>query len=152
VRLWRISDFTDLSGEGGLMAEGRWHGRGRRIVYLADHPASAVLEMMASQNLARDELPSRYQLLAIEVPDQIAFDEIGEATLPRDWRQHRELTRALGNGWLERGATSLARVPSALVPHAYNWLFNPVHDQAKAAIIVETIRADLDVRLTPRNV
>jgi len=46
MELWRISNYADLSGGGGLQAAGRWHTRGKRIVYLADHPASAVLEML----------------------------------------------------------------------------------------------------------
>ena len=47
MELWRISNYADLSGAGdGLLAAGRWHTRGRRIVYLADHPASALLEML----------------------------------------------------------------------------------------------------------
>jgi len=46
MELWRISNYADLSGAGGLQAAGRWHTRGKRIVYLADHPASALLEML----------------------------------------------------------------------------------------------------------
>jgi RES domain-containing protein len=42
--LWRISNFVDLSGEGGLGASGRWHTEGRLVVYLADCPAGALLE------------------------------------------------------------------------------------------------------------
>jgi RES domain-containing protein len=44
MELWRISIYADLSGAGGLMASGRWHSQGKRIVYLADHPSSALLE------------------------------------------------------------------------------------------------------------
>ena len=46
MELWRISNYADLSGIGGLKAAGRWHSQGRRIVYLADHPSSALLEML----------------------------------------------------------------------------------------------------------
>jgi RES domain-containing protein len=147
VRLWRISNFADLSGEGGLIASARWHTRGRRIVYLADHPASALLEMIVNQNLGRDDLPAGYQLLAIEVPDEIGFHPIAEADLSEDWRRDRDTTRALGDSWLERGQTSLARVPSSLVPRAFNWLFNPLHADARLAVISEVIRADIDARL-----
>lgn len=28
LTLWRISNYPDLSGKGGLEAEGRWHSRG----------------------------------------------------------------------------------------------------------------------------
>jgi RES domain-containing protein len=36
---------TVLSGEGGLVVDGRWHSAGRRIVYAASSEALAVLEM-----------------------------------------------------------------------------------------------------------
>jgi RES domain-containing protein len=147
VRLWRLSDFADLSGEGGLIASARWHTRGRRIVYLADHPASALLEMMVNQNLAQMDLPDRYQLLALDLPDEMAFHAIGEADLPPDWRRNRDATRSIGDRWLELGETSLARVPSAIVPHTFNWLLNPIHDDARLVLISETIRADFDARL-----
>ena len=28
MRLWRLSQFTGLTGEGGLHASGRWHTQG----------------------------------------------------------------------------------------------------------------------------
>ncbi|MGB9409097.1 MAG: RES family NAD+ phosphorylase, partial [Terracidiphilus sp.] len=42
--LWRISNYVDLSGEGGLTASARWHTKGKPVVYLADSPAGAMLE------------------------------------------------------------------------------------------------------------
>ena len=103
--------------------------------------------MIVNQNLARMGLPDRYQLLALDLPDEMAFHAIGEADLPPDWRQDREATRTLGNRWLGLGETSLARVPSALVPRTFNWLLNPLHDDARLIVISETIRADFDARL-----
>ena len=67
--LWRISNHASLSGEGGLHASGRWHARGRRVVYLADHPASALLEVMVHLEIDAEDLPSHYQLLGVDVPD-----------------------------------------------------------------------------------
>jgi RES domain-containing protein len=45
--LWRISRHRELSGTGGLRASGRWHHAGHRIVYLAESPAGALLEVCA---------------------------------------------------------------------------------------------------------
>ena len=61
--LWRVSDFVDLIGEGGLRASGRWHTEGRLIVYLADCPASALLERIVHMTDMYDEafLPRFYQ-------------------------------------------------------------------------------------------
>lgn len=41
-RIWRISNYADLEGLGGLKAGQRWHTRGRRIVYCAPSPAAAI--------------------------------------------------------------------------------------------------------------
>ena len=57
MRLWRISNHASLTGEGGLYASGRWHTRGQRVVYLADHPASALLEVMVHLEIDAEDLP-----------------------------------------------------------------------------------------------
>ena len=68
VTLWRISQHADLSGVGGLYARGRWHSRGQPVVYLADHPASCLLEMLV-QGARLDALPAAYQWLRVDAPD-----------------------------------------------------------------------------------
>ncbi|MGH7819352.1 MAG: RES family NAD+ phosphorylase, partial [Candidatus Binatia bacterium] len=47
MTLWRISNHSELKGIGGLRASGRWHTAGRPIVYLAEHPALCLLEVLA---------------------------------------------------------------------------------------------------------
>jgi RES domain-containing protein len=66
--------YADLSGIGGLRAAGRWHSQGRRIVYLADHESSALLEMLV--HMDRDFMPASYQLLRIVAPDDIAIEAV----------------------------------------------------------------------------
>jgi RES domain-containing protein len=147
VRLWRISDFANLSGEGGLLAPARWHSQGRRIVYLADHPASALIETIVHLEVDRDQIPDDYQLLAVEVADDIAFESVDLQKLPTGWPEHLNATRAVGDEWLDRNRTALLRVPSVIVPHASNWLLNPAHADAAKITIAQVIRAPFDVRL-----
>src|ERR1700742_4464910 len=109
MRLWRISNHASLSGNGGLHASGRWHTRGRRVVYLADHPASALLEVMVHLEIEAEDLPTHYQLLGVEVPDGILIASIG---LPDGWREQMSATQALGDAWLREGSGALLRVPS----------------------------------------
>ena len=71
--LWRVSGFADLVGQGGLVASGRWHSRGRPIVYTADSNALALLE--ARVHIEQAGVPRTYQLLEIEAPDTIAVIE-----------------------------------------------------------------------------
>jgi RES domain-containing protein len=145
MELWRISNYVDLSGLGGIKARGRWHSQGRRIVYLADHPSSAFLEMMV--HLDRELMPSTYQLLRIAVPEAIAVEAVERDTLPSAWRTRVGLTRQIGDRWLARGSSTLMRVPSVIVPAAQNYLLNPAHPDAAAITIAETIEAPFDPRL-----
>lgn len=99
MELWRISNYSDLSGVGGLRAAGRWHSQGRRIVYLADHPSSALLEMLV--HMDRDLIPATYQLLRILVPEEIAIEPV-DADLPMNWRSQTMVSRKIGDHWLDR--------------------------------------------------
>lgn len=147
MRLWRISNHVSLSGDGGLYASGRWHTRGRRIVYLADHPAAALLEIMVHLEIDAEDLPSHYQLLAIDVPDDLPVTTLKETELPGEWRRQRARTRALGDNWLRDAPAALLRVPSAIVPDAGNYLLNPAHADSTRIGIASATRAAFDPRL-----
>ncbi len=146
--LWRISSFVDLSGEGGLGASGRWHTEGKLVVYLADCPAGALLERIVHMTDMYDEacLPSFYQLLKISVPDELAIKPLNSLA-PAGWRQHPEFTRNLGDAWLASRETPLARMPSAIAPHTWNYLLNPEHPDANQVQVAEVIRERFDNRL-----
>src|ERR1700720_4883019 len=111
MELWRISNYAGLSGIGGMRASGRWHSQGRRIVYLADHPSSALLEMLV--HMDRDLIPPTYQLLRIILPSAIAIETVRLDELPLDWRTEPMASRELGDRWLDRATSALLQVPSA---------------------------------------
>ena len=144
MELWRISNYADLSGIGGLRAAGRWHSQGRRIVYLADHPSSALLEMLV--HMDRDLVPATYQLLRVVVPTDIAVETIDEE-LPPDWRPQTLTSREIGDRWLDRSASALLRVPSAISAKGNNYLLNPEHPDAAKIAVAEIIKAPFAPRL-----
>lgn len=142
--LWRISRFADLSGKGGEFVSGRWHEKGTRVVYCADHPSTALLEMLAHLNPAN--IPDTFQLLKIECPDRLLPD----AEIPPEIqaRVHdADFTQQFGMQWLRRNSTCLLRVPSAIMPPATNILLNPGHPDADNIEIVETFEYPFDRRL-----
>jgi len=147
MRLWRISRFADLAGEGGLRASGRWHSKGRRVVYLAEHPASALLELLVHREIDVEDLPTHFQLLEIDAPDGVTVTAIDERSLPPDWRDQPSVTRARGADWLRGGVTALLRVPSAIVPATSNYLLNPAHADTTRLSIVSVLNAPFDRRL-----
>ncbi len=135
-----MSGFADLSGAGGLYVGGRWHSRGKPIVYAAESVALALLEVLA-QVEDRLELPPRFQLLEIEVPDDLKVSRWDEP-LPA-----LADSRAWGDAWLAAGATPLARVPAAVAPHSTNWLLNPAHPDAALFVLRTDAEWDWDPRL-----
>ena len=147
MELWRISNYTDLLGGGGLQAAGRWHTRGKRIVYLADHPASALLEMLV--HMDRDLLPSTFRLLRVAVPEIVSFQQVGVDVLSPDWRTEPALTRQIGDHWLDQSSTALLQVPSVIVPLGKNFLLNPAHPDAAKVAIIDVVNAPFDPRLLP---
>jgi RES domain-containing protein len=147
VRLWRISNYADLTGVGGLISSARWNSRGAHIVYLAESPAAALLERLVHLEIDTDDIPSSYQLLVVEIADHLSFDTIDANDLPRNWRSNDTVTRPAGDRWLQSGRTALLRVPSAITPHTWNWLLNPRHPDAMNAKIVDVMSVPFDARL-----
>jgi len=147
VFLWRISNHLSLAGDGASRTPGRWHTRGRRIVYCAQSPAAALLESLVHFEVDILELPVRYRLLKIEAPDDVRVEPVSIEHLPTDWPEKTEVTRALGDGWLTRGSAALLSVPSAIVPETFNVLLNPAHGDARRIRIVQTREHVIDPRL-----
>nr|WP_245286334.1 RES family NAD+ phosphorylase [Bradyrhizobium sp. WSM1417] len=91
-------------------------------------------------------IPSTYQLLRIAVPDDFVLEAVGPE-LPPDWRSQAMVSREIGDRWLDRSATGLVQVPSAISAHGANFLLNPAHSDAARVSVAEVIQAPFDPRL-----
>jgi len=133
--LWRLCrrPYADLSGEGARILGGRWNSPGRPVVYLAEHPALAALEVRVHLDLPFELLPADFVLMQVALPDRLiaGSDAVGH-------------TVSMGDSWLAQGRTAAIRVPSVLVPYAWNVLLNPRHsDAAEARVMgIEPFRFD----------
>lgn len=148
MRLWRISNYADLKGLGGLKAPARWHHRGAPVVYTSETPSGALLEMMVHLE-ANDlnEPPNGYQLLEIDAPEGVSMIEYDFHSLPEYWQANESYTRTVGSEWLSDLSSSLLRVPSAIAPHTFNVLVNPLHVDSRRLVIVSVNRFPFDARL-----
>ena len=144
--LWRVSNYIDLSGEGGRKASARWHTAGSRVAYLADSPMSSLVESLVHLEVDSEDTPDFYTLLKISVPDGIAVRQL-DPPAGTEWKEDLELTRRMGDAWLASMETPLARVPSVIAPHTWNYLLNPEHPDAKQVQVAEVIREQFDNRL-----
>jgi RES domain-containing protein len=142
--LWRISRFIDLKGIGGLHASGRWHESGLPVVYFAESPAGALLEVCV--HTSSNDVPPTYTLLRVEGPD-LECPSILLESLPPDWPTKPEITRALGDKWLRDKASVVLKVPSAILPETCNCVFNPQHPDASQFKVVQTYTYPFDMRI-----
>ena len=130
-----------MSGE---YSTGRWHTpeRGRRIVYLAEHPAVALLETLVHLRGNPRYFPEKYQLMEIEVePELLTQAEV----LPLD--PDIAVTQAKGNDWLQSKKSALAAVLSLPSPKSTNYLLNPTHPESRGAKIIECSWIEYDRRI-----
>jgi RES domain-containing protein len=135
---WRLCrrPYADLTGEGARRFGGRWNSPGRPVVYMAEHPALAALEVRVHLDLPFELLPLDFVLMRVGVPDG---PMAGDAA-PAD-------SVATGNAWLSEAGSAVLRVPSVLVPHAWNVLLNPGHPDSARASVREVETFGFDPRL-----
>jgi RES domain-containing protein len=130
VTIWRISDYPELNGTGGLRSSARWHTAGRPIVYCAPNPATALLEVLVHVEIDIEDFPDELQYLEIDAPDKTSVATVDVDALGRAWQHNEPATRRAGDEWLRSARTALIRVPSAVVPATWNLLLNPQHPES----------------------
>ena len=136
--VWRLCRrlYADLTGEGAQRFGGRWNSPGRPVVYLAEHPALAALELRVHLDLPFELLPADFVFMRIEIPDDPTFLFANASD-----------SVSLGDAWLKEGTSVAIRVPSVLIPHGWNVLWNPRHPEAAQAHIQEIEPFEFDPRL-----
>jgi RES domain-containing protein len=107
---------------------------------------AALVETLVHLEVESEETPDFYTLLKITVPDGLAIQSL-DPPAESDWKHDLELTRRIGDAWLASLETPLARVPSVLAPHTWNYLLNPEHPEAKQVQVAEVIKERFDNRL-----
>jgi RES domain-containing protein len=140
--LWRLCrrPYADLSGEGARILGGRWNSAGRPVVYFAEHPALAALEVRVHLDLPFELLPADFVLMRVMLPDNLIAGIDG----PPGETMSGVQTVSVGDAWLALGRSVALRVPSVLVANAWNVLLNPRHPEAAGAHIasIEPFRFD----------
>lgn len=105
------------------------------MVYLAKHPALAMLEVLAHMETGMDKLPDHMQFLKVDISDQASLKTLPGDFLASHWPARLATTRRLGDHWLDEGSSLLLKVPSVVAPESWNYLFNPLHPEAGSAVL-----------------
>ena len=107
------------------------------MVYLAEHPALAALEVRVHLDLPFELLPNDFVLMRVSLPGAL-ITELADA---------EPETVAIGNAWLAEERSVALRVPSVLLPYAWNVLLNPRHADMVHATVSSIEPFDFDPRL-----
>ncbi len=145
--LWRVSEHATLDGGGGLSFSARWHTAGRRIVYCAPNPATALLEVLVHTEIRIEDVPVNFRYLEIEAPDTLTVEDVDPRRLGPSWWTDLMATRLAGDEWLQAGRTALLRVPCVIVPATWNVLINPRHPESTKIRIIREHMHGIDLRL-----
>jgi len=141
----------EFSGQGGILAAGRWHTKGEAAVYTSTSEPLALLEKLVHRSVASSGLI--YPLYTADVPDDL-IEEIPVSALPRDWRSIYPpvSTQRLGHEWLLSKSAVGLLVPSVLISGSEaavkNCLVNPLHPEFKSKVqLFDPVEVPLDPRL-----
>ena len=146
-RIAKASHIRDLSGSGARLYGGRWNRKGISVIYTSESRSLATVEYVVHVPLSI--VPKDLSIACLEIPDEIAPEEISIADLPGHWRDYPappELAE-IGTQWASAKKQLLLRVPSAVVENEFNILINPVHPQIARVCISRVERCTLDKRL-----
>lgn len=134
----------DLSVSG---LEGRWNGKGRKVLYCADSIALAFLEnMIRRQGVGFN---TDFKIMIVEIPDHLEIKSILVADLDKGWRNFMNYTlcQSLGNQWYDEASIPVLKAPSAVLPEAYNYVINTLHPDFTHVRLVGTTELVPDPRI-----
>lgn len=150
--VYRISSSIyskDLSGVGAGLYGGRWNPVGINLLYTAGSISLTCMEYLVHNMHILKTKP--ISLSKIKIPDTSSTGTVRKSSLPDDWNEKSYLpmsTQKIGLEFFKSNKHHILKVPSAIVPEEFNYLFNPMHPNHRKIKIIEQIEPfDLDERL-----
>lgn len=150
MRIWRgckLHRIHDLSGEGAKAKGGRWNPIGTAVLYTSENNSLSMLEALV--HFDNGNAPDNYRLVEMECPDGLGIEVVQIADLPATWRTYPgpDELKEIGRAWATEMRTPILSVPSAVNPHARNFIFNPVHPDYVQLRVLQALTLEFDVRL-----
>ena len=151
MKLWRVaraarapSGTPAFDGSGGPSVDGRWHTRGRPIVYTAQTESLAKLEALVHLKPA---IAPRLVLVEATIPDALVATLRG--ALPAGWDDVPDsgAARSVGDSWLQSGLSLALEVPSVHSSIETNVLIKPAHPDFAQLVIGNPVPFAFDRRL-----
>ena len=134
-RITKALYANQLTASGGAA---RWNSRGEPVIYTAATRALACLENVVHRS--GEGLVADFRVMVIEIPNTLLVETVPIETLPPDWFEFRQyaVCQQIGGEWLQKRASAVSRVPSAIIPNEHNYLLNPAHPDFSPISLLRT--------------
>lgn len=140
---------TTLKGIGAALTEGfRWNSLNTYLVYTSESRALATLEIAVHLDLSEDVPTDRFYV-EIDIPDSVEILELMQEDLPKGWdaKPPSLESQYIGDDFVRQNSAAVLKVPSSIVPLAFNYLINPQHSDAGKIEVVSKIPLIFDKRI-----
>ena len=96
--------------------------------------------------------PEAYLMMSVNIPEDILITEVEMTSLPIEWKKFPfiDLTRKLGDEFILENRFAVMKVPSAVIPGDYNYLFNTRHPDFEGIKIIKIEPYEFDERFFKR--
>lgn len=126
---------------------GRWNSKGNKVLYCAEWISLAFLENMIRRKGVG--FNDDFKIMFIEVPSNRKITFINNGDLDKDWRNFDNYTKCqlVGDKWYNENMSLLLKVPSAVLPEAFNYVINTEYKDYKKVKLQEVTDLIPDERI-----
>jgi len=136
--------YTTLFGSG---MQGRWNSAGNKVIYAAESIPLAFLEnMVRRQGVGFND---DFKIMIIEIPENTSVEIISVSDLNSTWRNPNDYfaCQPIGDKWYNGRKSLMLKVPSAVMPEAYNFVINTLHADFNKVILAGVTNLVPDERI-----
>ncbi|MBN2885074.1 RES family NAD+ phosphorylase [Patescibacteria group bacterium] len=128
MEIFRISNKKHSKKLSASGSANRWNFDGQNVIYAGSSRSLSTLELIVHKNAIKPKV--EYKVMIISLADidhlvkQIMIDD-----LPSNWRKMAaySVLQKIGSDWYENQESLVLKVPSAVIPHEYNYIINTEH-------------------------
>jgi RES domain-containing protein len=122
--------------------KGRWNSAGNKVLYAAESIPLAFLEnMVRRQGVGFNH---DFQIMFIAISEPVSMEVISAQALTPSWRDPYDYSACTpkGDQWYQERKSLMLKVPSAVMPEAFNFVINtlhPAYSQVKLAGVTNLV-------------
>ena len=129
-RLTHAKYAEDISGFGAYKVGGRWNPKGNYALYLAEHPAGAILEALI--HMPPQLFPDNFVMVICQIENKTQITRVEETELPSQWREGKytlNIFQSFGRSRLfDEGYLGMI-IPSSVAYPSCNFVLNCLHEK-----------------------